>query len=217
MGPDAYLQIKASTLPPAQPTYVLRGHGAQIHAVSFLRHNTRLLTGDAEGWVVLWSVALKRAVAVWRAHQGSILGLQSWGVDRTMTHGRDNKINVWQLPVADEVCFSTVLPIDDTTSHRKQPWLLHCLIVNALNFCPFATCTTDPDATKGAPSSTEEADGTILIAVPGTQDAQIDIFSLPSEQIAFRIPALANTKTGMVMALRMLHHQGRLLVAAGYE
>ena len=65
-------------LPPAQPTYVLRGHAAQIHALHFMRGNSRLLTGDADGWVVCWDVTYKRAVAVWRPHQNAILGLGDW-------------------------------------------------------------------------------------------------------------------------------------------
>jgi len=71
--------IQSSELPPAQPDYVLRGHTAQIHCVHFLRQNSRLLTGDADGWVVLWNFAVKRPVAVWRAHGGSVLGVGSWG------------------------------------------------------------------------------------------------------------------------------------------
>jgi WD40 repeat protein len=71
--------IQSSELPPAQPDYVLRGHTAQIHCVHFLRQNLRLLTGDADGWVVLWNFAAKRPVAVWKAHGGSVLGVGSWG------------------------------------------------------------------------------------------------------------------------------------------
>jgi len=78
-------QIQASTLPPPQPSYVLRGHNAQVHSVRFLRRNTRLLTGDAEGWVVLWNLATKRAVAVWRPHGSAILGVKDWGEDKIVT------------------------------------------------------------------------------------------------------------------------------------
>lgn len=78
-------QIQSSALPPAQPTYVLRGHNAQIHSICFVRHNKRLLTGDAEGWLVLWNVFTKRPVAVWRAHKGAILGLDVWGEDKIIT------------------------------------------------------------------------------------------------------------------------------------
>lgn len=71
--------LQSSTLPPAQPTYILRGHTAQIHSVHFLRRNLRLLTGDADGWVVLWNLPVKRPVAVWKPHGGSVLGVGAWG------------------------------------------------------------------------------------------------------------------------------------------
>lgn len=79
------LQLQHAERPPAQPAYVLRGHQAQIHAVRFVRHNSRLLTGDADGWVVLWNIATKRAAAVWRAHDGAILGFGVWGEDNIIT------------------------------------------------------------------------------------------------------------------------------------
>lgn len=70
---------------PAQPSYIFRGHGAAIHSVQFVRRNTRLLTGDADGWVVLWRLESKRPVAVWRAHEGPILGTGEWLSDRVIT------------------------------------------------------------------------------------------------------------------------------------
>lgn len=73
-------------LPPAQPAFILRGHAAQIHALHFTQGNTRLLTADADGWVVSWNLSYKRAVAVWRAHASAILGLASWGSDRIITY-----------------------------------------------------------------------------------------------------------------------------------
>jgi len=72
---------QSAQLPNAQPTYIFRGHGAQIHALHFLRHNTRLLSGDADGWVVMWNLVNRRPVVVWRPHQGAILGLGSRDVE----------------------------------------------------------------------------------------------------------------------------------------
>jgi len=66
------------SLPPAQPAYILRGHAAQIHSTTFIRANSRLVTGDADGWIVLWNMATKRPAAVWRAHEGAILGSAEW-------------------------------------------------------------------------------------------------------------------------------------------
>lgn len=66
-------------LPPATPVYVLRGHEAPIHALNFFADNTRLVSGDAEGWVIIWDTGSKRPSAAWRAHEGAILGVE--GVD----------------------------------------------------------------------------------------------------------------------------------------
>lgn len=85
MATEAQTITQSSTLPPAQPSYILRGHTAQIHAVHFLRYNLRLISGDADGWIVLWSIPIKRPVAVWKAHNGTILGLANWGDDRIIT------------------------------------------------------------------------------------------------------------------------------------
>lgn len=37
-----------------------------------------LLTGDADGWVVAWDLATRRPRAVWRAHEGTVLGVGEW-------------------------------------------------------------------------------------------------------------------------------------------
>lgn len=76
---------QSSALPPAQPAYVFRGHSAQIHAVHFFEGNLRLFSGDAEGWVIVWSIPIKRPVVVWKPHNGSILGLGSWEEDKIIT------------------------------------------------------------------------------------------------------------------------------------
>jgi len=69
----------SSPLSPAQPSYVFRGHGAQIHALHFLRDNSQVLSGDADGWVVLWNIFDRRPVVVWRPHQNAILGFDDRG------------------------------------------------------------------------------------------------------------------------------------------
>lgn len=86
MAQESLHIAQSSTLPPAQPAYVLRGHSAQVHSLHFLRQNLRLLSGDADGWVVLWGSSIKRPVAVWRAHKGTVLGLGRWGDDKIITY-----------------------------------------------------------------------------------------------------------------------------------
>ncbi|KAL2679982.1 WD40-repeat-containing domain protein [Phyllosticta citricarpa] len=191
--------------PPPTPSYILRGHAATIHAVRFIRRNSRLLTADADGWLVLWNLASKRPAAVWRPHSATILGLDA-DRNRIITHGRDSHLRVWQLRVEDEAALSTVLPVDDADAHRKQPWLLHSIPVNTLNFCSFATCQI---------STNEENDDSTLVAVPGVLDGQIAVYALPSERRFSTVPK-TELQTGMVMALALVPG-AQLRLIAGYE
>ena len=71
--------------PPAQPAFILRGHPAQIHALHFTEGNARLLSADADGWVISWNLSYKRPVAVWKAHSHAVLAINSWGSERIIT------------------------------------------------------------------------------------------------------------------------------------
>ncbi|PNS18796.1 hypothetical protein CAC42_5335 [Sphaceloma murrayae] len=188
---------------PLQPSYVLRGHSAAIHAVHFFRGNSRLITGDAEGWVIVWDMITRRPAVVWRPHSAAILGLGSWGDDKIITHGRDDKLHVWLAQEADEKDLSQKLPAkgDDEV---PQPDIIHSLDVNSLNFCSFA-------ATQARDSDN------ILVAVPGVNDGAIVLWSLPWENLIGTVPAVPGDKTGMIMALSLFYYQDRLTIVAGHE
>lgn len=152
---------------PPQPKAILRGHNAQIHVARFIRNNERLVTGDAEGFMVVWDLTIMRPRAVWRAHQKTILSVEEWGPERLITyvsgpnlhgdtlscvlypwmraddcfprsHGRDNELTVWKFGAADEARLSQALPLDGVPDTRLKPWIQHILPVNAMNFCAFA-------------------------------------------------------------------------------
>jgi ASTRA-associated protein 1 len=90
--------------------------------------------------------------------------------DISLRHGKDNKLIVWKLAVDDEASMSTVLPVEDSISPRKQPWLLHVLQVNTLNFCSFAYCTVQEPTHEARARDivTGEHTKELLIAVPNT-------------------------------------------------
>lgn len=121
---------------------------------------------------------------------------------------------MWQLRQDDESGLSTTLPIDDTVTERKQPWLLHSLAVNALNFCSFATCQ---DLASRTESATNGNVTDILVATPGVQDGYINVTSLPGEDRIATIPSPRDTNAGMIMAIDMYHDSDQLTVLAGYE
>lgn len=77
-----------------------------------------------------------------------------------LRHGRDLKLIVWKLGEADEEHLSTALPVEEVSTPRAQPWMLHLLEVNTLNFCAFGICPS-------APGSVDTA-SEVLVAVPNT-------------------------------------------------
>lgn len=66
-----------------------------------------------------------------------------------------------------------VLPVVDSMTRRKQPWLLHVLDVNALNFCAFAMCCDEGVGSEVEGSSGTGGDGPrpVLVAVPNAVDS----------------------------------------------
>ncbi|OJD16795.1 hypothetical protein AJ78_03085 [Emergomyces pasteurianus Ep9510] len=247
---------QAGKLPPATPVYVLRGHASPIHAVRFYSMNSRLISGDAEGWVVIWDMSTKRAVASWKAHESAVLGVegvvvnsdrdveregQGGGDERwVFTHGRDHKLRVWRLNLADEKDLSKELPVDDLkgAQPQREPWMFHSLSVNALNFCAFSLCRILPDKnltsailSRGSQKSpmTESSQTpkerystqphTFFIAVPNALNSGgIDIFHVPSEKRLSTISPDPSISTGMVMALELFKiPQGNLCLISGYE
>lgn len=134
---------------------------------------------------------------------------------RFFSHGRDGTLKVWQLREGEEDSFSTALPVEVETERWKEPWLLHSLDVNTLNFCAFSMC--DAPIAHTSTQTTQDATRPLLVAVPGTREGHVDIFSLPSERRLHSIPPAEEGKTGMVMALRILYINTSLYLIVGTE
>lgn len=208
---------------PPQPRAILRGHKAQVHAAAFVRSNQRLMTGDADGFVVAWDLAIMRPRAVWQAHMGAILGIAGWAPDKIITHGRDNKLIVWRMALEDEPALSSTLPLDVATEPRPKPWMLHLLQVNTMNFCSFASCPTAPftlptaSATPAASSEkTPDPGSGLLIAVPNTLASEaVDIYDLPSQTRIHTVRL--GQENGMAMALALVWLNDVLALVVGYE
>ncbi|KAJ2904483.1 putative protein of unknown function with WD40 repeat domain [Zalerion maritima] len=208
------------------PRTILRGHKAQVHAAVFIRNNERLVTGDAEGYVVLWDLAIMRPRAAAKVvppppptfavrqllHQFPGLLFAGPANIPKSSHGRDNKLIAWKLSADDESALGVLLPLDLSPTDMKQPWMLHLLEVNTMNFCSFASCPADYRL------SIREADE-LLVAVPNTLATEaVDIFHLPSQQRKQTLkPETGNSQDGMVMALSMFHKTENLTLCVGYE
>ncbi|KAJ5397864.1 hypothetical protein N7509_005977 [Penicillium cosmopolitanum] len=214
----------------ATPVYILRGHAAPIHALYIFSQNLRLVSGDADGWIVVWDLVTKRPVTVWKAHEGAILEAKGFAVDgggaEIYTHGRDHKLCVWKLRKEDDKFLDKTLPVDVAASNQQdkgtKPWLLHSLPVNALNFCAFSMTFIDEHTRKDIDDDSkphETRNNDILFAVPNALDSGgIDIFHLPSELRLCTIRSDPTIKTGMVMSVEIfLSASGDLYVTSAYE
>lgn len=95
-------------------------------------------------------------------------------------HGRDHKLAVWKISSKDEAALSRALPLDSNAPSRPQPWLLHLIEVNTMNFCTFASCPPLVPA-----ESTEPAE--LLIAVPNTLASE-SVSLAYSPLISFSLP-----------------------------
>ena len=71
---------------------------------------------------------------------------------------------VWKLGAGEEAALSAAPPLQPPSDGWPQPWILHMLEVNTMNFCSF---TSLPVATAHDNVTTE-----MLIAVPNTLQSE---------------------------------------------
>ncbi|KAG9781389.1 hypothetical protein KCU88_g3398, partial [Aureobasidium melanogenum] len=184
---------------PAVPTYILRGHEAAIHALHFYGNNAYLVSGDSDGWLVIWSLTTKRPLAVWKGHDAGVMAIHHWTDEELISHGRDHKLRVWQVRSEDLNRLSQRLPAEQAaadTSTQARPWLLHSLSVNALNFCAFSMCDEEEDPHQQRQRQNSSAPTPQLIASPnGLDSGGIDIFQLPSEKRISQAPSQKDSST----------------------
>lgn len=117
------------------------------------------------------------------------------------------------------------MDIEKTSSAAaSQPWLVHSLPVNALNFCAFSMVFLPQDKANmasdaGGSSKENKSLSSVLIAVPNALNSgAIDLFHLPQERRICTIPADTDVQTGMVMAANLvISPSGELYVASAYE
>ncbi|KKA29380.1 hypothetical protein TD95_004037 [Thielaviopsis punctulata] len=185
------------------PKNILRGHKTQVHSARFIRRNSRLVTGDSEGFVILWDLATMRPTAVWQAHTKPVLAVQDWGPERLIT----------QLAEADEIALSKEPPLNALPELRPKPWVEFVLPVNSMNFCAFSACDSNPLNTHTHDIGYASE---IYLATPNALQLEgIDIFHIPSNSRKHTVKAADNA--GMVMATALGYDAGLLTLAAGYE
>lgn len=102
----AQTHAQALMAPPPAPSFVLRGHGAAVHAVRFHPDpSARLLASSAaDGRVRLWDLGTRRAAADWAAHSdaGALNAVWCGGGRSLLTQGRDGQVRLWDVEAGRE-------------------------------------------------------------------------------------------------------------------
>ncbi|KAL4064499.1 WD40-repeat-containing domain protein [Scleroderma yunnanense] len=191
---------------PPSPLHVLRTHSDPVTTIFCSTDNERIYSGDAKGRVVLTSTRSLRPTASWLAHTDALLGIEEFiEKNQVFTHGRDNKIHVWQRP--EESIPSIRQGGAATLTESSTPMLSYSIDVNALNYCRFSLLIPSPDAAR---------EGTALIAVPNLVESSLaDIWTLPHlQRLHAAIGDSQNTKfsdgrsgakTGIIMAMHLFY------------
>lgn len=79
---------------PLHKIFSLRGHRHPVTCITgFDQH---VVTGDAEGYVKVWSIVTRRPAAEWRAHEATIITILRVE-DFILTHGKDSFARLWRV------------------------------------------------------------------------------------------------------------------------
>ncbi|KAF9061925.1 WD-40 repeat-containing protein [Rhodocollybia butyracea] len=169
------------------PTHLLRFHTSSVGALFVSDDNERVYSGDASGHAVITLTRTLRAIASWKAHQDGLLGIEEWG-NQLITHGRDNKLHVWNRP--DESSITSGIGGSAALSGLQPPTLKFSMDVNALNYCRFSLLATSTIGSALLPDSlpsTSTSEATLsqacpaLIALPNlVESSEADIWQIPS-------------------------------------
>lgn len=104
---------------PATPIYILRGHASPIHALHIYSQNLRLVSGDANGWIVVWDLVTKRPVTTWKAHEGAILEARGFdiGSGATEIYTYDDSSHPDLAPGVSVILLTSTIDMAATTNY----------------------------------------------------------------------------------------------------
>ncbi|KAI7863092.1 WD40-repeat-containing domain protein [Spinellus fusiger] len=182
--------------PPA-PSYIFRGHAAAITTLVYFNKDEYLVSGDANGVIIIWRMKTRRPILQWKAHKESCLCVRLYQ-DRLVSQGRDDTVHVWKLSLETQ---------------ETQPQCLFSIAYDSLNFCQLSlhtVCNTVSDQ--------------VLIAFPSQGDTcLIDIYDLSCQSWLIRSVGKDQPnlhRKGLCMAVQILDAPSnleQLSLLVGYE
>ena len=75
---DTMKEPSQNAIPSTAPRYILRGHKEPIHVLQMFSENLRLVSGDSDGYVIVWDMVTKRPVVSLQPHNGVILEVKAF-------------------------------------------------------------------------------------------------------------------------------------------
>ncbi|CAI2173318.1 15885_t:CDS:2, partial [Funneliformis geosporum] len=200
---------KTDSSTPLIPIYIFRGHKDQINHLEFYQNNTRLISGDAGGIIIIWNMKTMRPTLQFKAHNEGILKCLFLN-NKLISHGRDNLLKVWKIDrnsLNDDKRVITEEKIVEIKDDDDEPKLEKSLSVNSLNFCKFDYCF------KG------ENDQDILIALPSSKEsAAIDVWNLSNQKRILGFDG--KREIGYCMAIKLFQHptnKSEYLILSAFE
>lgn len=192
------------------------------------RTGLQLVSGDDEGFVVLWSLETRRPLAIWQAHSNALLTTRFWQNSSApdsliVTHARDNKLRIWRHPfgadASPQAYNTSSLPSDpsNTSQEYPKPWLVYTQDMNALNFCSVAMSNTNIFAAPATISSERidvyALDSSFGVSRPFKALNASDSLPLDTQ---IKAEAAGNSREGLLGAVMVLKIDNEVLLA-GYE
>lgn len=99
--------------------FTLRNHKASVTCIaSFKLDEVFLVSGDKDGMVIVWDVAVRRNKYIWQGHTDSILSILQWN-QYLITQARDSSVKIWNFG-------------------KNEPEEVLDIPINSLNFCNIA-------------------------------------------------------------------------------
>ena len=78
-----------------QEFLTLRGHVKAVNAMVWAASSDQLVTCGDDGSIRIWDLHTSKAVSVWNAHDGAVLGLDVDREGRIASAGGDRRLKIW--------------------------------------------------------------------------------------------------------------------------
>ncbi len=97
-----------SSCPPPPPLTVLRGHADHVTSLSF--GDGVIVSGSADGAIIVWDLSIRRPILNFQSHDRSVLSISPLPTNssQVVSAGRDGKVKLWDISYVDKKSTATI-------------------------------------------------------------------------------------------------------------